>query len=175
MSYAGSGLSLISQTIEGAQKVYFYRTTDTLASVLGASYFSDATKRGMVAGDVVIYYNTSTGQTADCVVGSVSSGAATLKAAGGTLGAATSSPISFYGTTPTTQPTSANQAAVATTAITAVATTAATSSSPFGFTSAQANAILSAINSLITFEAADRVLVNQIRSDLVTLGLIKGS
>lgn len=175
MSYAGSGLSLISQTIEGAQKVYFYRTTDTLASVLGASYFSDATKRGMVAGDVVIYYNTSTGQTADCVVGSVSSGAATLKAAGGTLGAATSSPISFYGTTPTTQPTSANQAAVATTAITAVATTAATSSSPFGFTSAQANAILSAINSLITSEAADRVLLNQIRSDLVTLGLIKGS
>ena len=176
MSYAGSGLSLISQTIEGAQKVYFYRTTDTLASVLGASYFSDATKRGMVAGDVVIYYNTSTGQTADSVVGSVSSGAATLKAAGGTLGAATSSPISFYGTTPTTQPTSANQAAVATTAITAVATTAATSSSPFGFTtSAQANAILSAINSLITSEAADRVLLNQIRSDLVTLGLIKGS
>lgn len=50
-------------------------------------------------------------------------------------------------------PASANQAAVG--------DTAATSTSPFGYTSTQANAIIT--------------LVNQLRSDLVALGLIKGS
>lgn len=62
--------------------------------------------------------------------------------------------VGFYGTTATTQPASASQAAVA--------STAATSTNPYGFTtSTQADAIVT--------------LVNQMRSDLVALGLIKGS
>lgn len=84
---------------------------------------------------------------------------------GCSLGSATTEKISFYGVTPVTQPTSASQAAVTTSVI----TTAATSTSPWGFaTSTQADAVA-------TIVAANRTLVNQIRSELVTLGLIKGS
>lgn len=70
------------------------------------------------------------------------------------VGKAATDYISHYGVTPVVQPSSASQAAVA--------TTAATTTTPWGFTtSTQANAIVT--------------LVNQIRSDLVTLGLLKGS
>lgn len=72
---------------------------------------------------------------------------------GTSLGNSTSVPISFYGVTPVTQRTSSAQAAVA--------TTAATSSSPYGFTSTQADAIVT--------------LVNELRAALVALGAIKGS
>ncbi len=66
----------------------------------------------------------------------------------------TTDKVGFYGATPVVQPLGAGQAAVS--------TTAATTTTPWGFTtSTQANAIVS--------------LVNQMRSDLVTLGLIKGS
>lgn len=62
--------------------------------------------------------------------------------------------IGFYGTTPIAQRTSANQAAVT--------TTAATTTTPFGYsTLAQANALVT--------------LVNEMRTALVNLGLIKGS
>jgi hypothetical protein len=66
---------------------------------------------------------------------------------------ATADKIGFYGATPIVQPTSAAQAAVV--------TTAATSTTPFGFSEAQANAIVT--------------LVNRLRTDLISLGLIKGS
>ncbi len=70
------------------------------------------------------------------------------------IGAAATSKEGFYGAAPIVQPTSAGEAAVA--------TTAATTTTPFGFsTSTQANAIVT--------------LVNQLRADLVALGLIKGS
>lgn len=81
------------------------------------------------------------------VIGSGGSG-------GSTLGESASEKISFYGFTPVVQPSGSGQAAVA--------TTAATSTSPWGFsTSTQANAVVT--------------LVNQVRADLVSLGLIKGS
>lgn len=84
--------------------------------------------------------------------------------------------VGLYGATPVAQPSGASQSAVATTAITTVVTTAATSTSPYGFaTAAQGDAIVAAVNSLIARVAADTTLVNQIRSDLVTLGIIKGS
>ncbi len=71
------------------------------------------------------------------------------------VGTTTSVAGGFFGiTTPVTQPTSANQAAVATTV---------PSSTQVGYTltSAQSTAIIT--------------LVNQLRSDLVSLNLIKGS
>lgn len=84
---------------------------------------------------------------------------------GCSLGGATTEKISFYGVTPVTQPTSASQAAVTT----SVVTTAATTTTPWGFaTSTQAN-------DLATIVANTRTLANQVRSELVTLGLIKGS
>ena len=70
------------------------------------------------------------------------------------LGQTSTALVSFYNATPVAKPSSASQAAVATGAATTGAAT-------YGFTSAQANGIIT--------------LLNQIRSDLVTLGLIKGS
>lgn len=63
--------------------------------------------------------------------------------------------IGFWGVTPVVQPTSASQAAVTTEAAQTIA------GSNFGFTSAQANGIIT--------------LLNRIRADLVTVGIIKGS
>lgn len=73
---------------------------------------------------------------------------AILSASGGTVG--------FFGTTATTQPASASQAAVATTAPVSISAT------QWGFaSSAQAQAIIN--------------LQNELRSALVALGIIKGS
>jgi len=84
---------------------------------------------------------------------------------GTSLGSSATEKISFYGVTPVIQPTSASQAAVATSTI----TTAATSTTPWGFaTSTQADAVAAQVVLL-------RTGFNQLRSDLVDLGLIKGS
>lgn len=92
------------------------------------------------------------------------------------IGAASTDYVGFYGATPVVRPSGANQGAVATTAITTAVSTAATSTSPYGYaTSTQADAIVAAVNSLISRVSATDTLVNQIRSDLVTLGLIKGA
>jgi len=73
---------------------------------------------------------------------------------GTSLNQSTSDKIAFYNATPVVQPTSSDQAAVG--------TASATTTSAFGFaTSTQADAIVT--------------LVNRIRTDLVSLGLIKGS
>lgn len=70
------------------------------------------------------------------------------------IGKTAASLIGFYGATPIVQRTSANQAAVV--------TTAPTSTTPFGYTtSAQAAAIVT--------------LVNELRAAMVAAGLIKGA
>lgn len=70
---------------------------------------------------------------------------------------------SFYGGTPVVQPAATAQSAVATTAVTTLATTPT------------ATDIAVAVNSLISGQAAIITLVNQIRSDLVSVNLLKGS
>lgn len=71
------------------------------------------------------------------------------------IGNATTDTIGFYGSTKVAQPAGAGQGSVTTTGTVSTA-------GIFGFTtSTQANAIIT--------------LLNQIRSDLVTLGLLKGS
>lgn len=71
----------------------------------------------------------------------------------------------FFGKTPIVQPSGAAQAAVAVSTI----TTAATTTTPWGFaTSTQADALAATV-------VATRALVNQLRSDIVALGLIKGA
>jgi hypothetical protein len=95
--------------------------------------------------------------------------------AGTTLGQDASDKIGFYGTTPAIQPAATAQAAVSTAAITAVVTTGAALTS-YGFTTtAQPLAIATAVNLLITRVDANTTLVNKLRADLVTLGLIKGT
>lgn len=76
---------------------------------------------------------------------------------GDVLGAASTSKIGFYGlATPIVKPTSSNEAAAASTAAVSISAT------QWGFsTSTQANAVVT--------------LVNQLRADLVALGLITGS
>lgn len=69
----------------------------------------------------------------------------------------------FYGATPVAQPSAAAQAAVATTAITTLATTPT------------ATDIAVAVNALISRVDASVTLVNRVRADLVTLGLVKGA
>ena len=73
--------------------------------------------------------------------------------AGTKIGTATTQKLGFYDATPIVRPEGAAQAAVA--------TTGATDVSPFGYTEAQANAIVA--------------LVNEMRSVLVNLGLMKGA
>lgn len=71
---------------------------------------------------------------------------------GAMIGLASTEKVGFFGTTPCDQPASANEAAVTT----SVTTTATTTN------------IASTVSDIVT-------LVNQIRTDLVELGLIKGS
>ena len=81
------------------------------------------------------------------------------------IGTSTSQKIGLWDVTPIIQPANANQAAVATT----VATTAATNVTPYGYTTqAQADDLITEVGEL-------KVLVNQLRADLVAFGAIKGS
>jgi len=66
--------------------------------------------------------------------------------------------LGFYGTTPVDQAASASEAAVTATALTTID----------GTNTTEMAALVSAVNEL-------KVLTNQIRTDLVALGLIKGS
>jgi hypothetical protein len=59
---------------------------------------------------------------------------------GATMGRATTEKISFYGVTPVVQAS----------AVTAVTTTASTTTTPYGYTSTQADAIVTAVNAIIT-------------------------
>ena len=83
--------------------------------------------------------------------------------------------INWYGEVGAIPPASSSQAAVTATVGSAVATTAATDSTPFGYAEAQANAIVANINALRVDVLAVVALVNRLRSDLVEMGLIKGS
>jgi hypothetical protein len=67
------------------------------------------------------------------------------------------------------------QAAVTATVGAALATTAATTSTPYGFSQAQADGLIARVNALIVDNAALIVLVNEQRTTLINAGLIKGS
>ena len=88
---------------------------------------------------------------------------------GSLVGTTTSSKIGFFGKTPVSQPTGSTQAAAATTAVTTAATTDGTVTNHWGFaTSTQANNVAARV-------VANTTLLNQLRTDLVNLGIIKGS
>ncbi|WP_420104572.1 hypothetical protein [Bosea sp. (in: a-proteobacteria)] len=92
------------------------------------------------------------------------------------LGRTAAAQRAFFGATPIAQPASANQAAVTATVGANVATTGATNSTPYGFTTAaQANDLVTRVNESKALGEANKVLLNQMRADLVALGLIKGS
>lgn len=92
------------------------------------------------------------------------------------LGDAITDHIGLYGVTAVTQPAGAAQGAVATGAITPLVTTASTQTTPWGFGSqAQADAIATQVNLVITQGAALVALANAIRTALLALGAIKGA
>lgn len=114
---------------------------------LGIAYTDQALQDGTMSGYTI------TGGTISGAAATVGNLTATGNVA---LGDASTDTIGFYGATPSTQPTSSNEAAVAATASVSISAT------QWGFsTSTQANAVIT--------------LVNQLRADLVTLGIIKGS
>ena len=94
-----------------------------------------------------------------------------LRPDGNTLGQSATDLIAFYGATTVAQP--AAVASVTTTAITAVTTTAATSTTnAYGYTTAaQADAIVTAINDIITRQALIITQGNAHRTNLNELGL----
>ena len=69
---------------------------------------------------------------------------------------------------------SSNQGAVTTTVGSAVATTAATAVAPYGFSEAQANAIVANANALRVDVLALNTLLTALRTSLVAADIIKG-
>ena len=82
---------------------------------------------------------------------------------GTVLGQSVTDKIAFYGKTTIVQPAATAQSAIATTTITALVTTPT------------ATDIATAVNALITRVTALTTWANQARTDLVNLGLQKGS
>lgn len=81
MAYTGATLSKIVSTIGGGTDLWVYTNTDTVATVQGSGYFSDASNRGLKANDVILYVKTDTGAVSLLPVSSVSAAGA------GTVGA----------------------------------------------------------------------------------------
>ncbi len=81
----------------------------------------------------------------------------------------------FHGATPTGQRGGSAQAAVSLTTGAALATTAATTSTPYGFSQAQADGLIARVNSLIADNIALAALANELRTSVVNKGLIAGS
>lgn len=86
--------------------------------------------------------------------------------------------VGFYGVTPVAQPASASQAAVTVTAVSAIATTTlsqvATSGKWAFASSTAATALVTRARQMQVDVEAIGVLLGQIRSELIDLGLIKG-
>lgn len=100
----------------------------------------------------------------------------TVKTGGGyDVGQSATDLVGFYGVTPVVQPTSASQAIV--TGVTdASGGAAAATNGILTITGTYNSTILAnAIATLAQLGNANKVLVNQLRSDLVSLGLILGS
>lgn len=97
---------------------------------------------------------------------------------GNVMGGSSTDYNGFYGVTPITQPTSASQAAVTKTLVTALATTvfSAAFTGMWAFSSSTAaKLVITRINQAKVDVGTITTLVNRLRTDLVALGLIKGS
>jgi len=91
------------------------------------------------------------------------------------VGRSATDKLAFHGATPVVQRAGAAQAAVTPTVGAALATTAATTSTPYGFSQAQADGLIARVNQLIVDNAALVALCNELRAASVAKGLIKGA
>lgn len=185
MAYSTAKLSLVLSTVEGqGPQLWSLINSDSLATMLGAGYVTDATKLGMRVGDIVLtqtgtfdttVYTAPTtkavGDNADFTdtppvwmwaqCGSITTGAATLltkQQIGGTGGY-----LGFYGAAPIVQPTATAQSSGASTTITSVGSTSLTALD------------VTRINAAFARIEEVRVLTDAIRTALVNEGLIKGA
>ena len=94
---------------------------------------------------------------------------------GHVLGKTAAKLVGFWGATPVVQPSGASQSAVATATITAVSTATAVTGGYSYSTTAAFTTLQTTVNDLVTSRAALVTLINQLRSDLVTAGLIAGA
>lgn len=80
MAYTGTTLNLVVQGIGGSNKIWQYTNTDGASTVDASGYVSDATQRGMTAGDIVISQDTddSAKITSGHTVVAITSGTADL-------------------------------------------------------------------------------------------------
>lgn len=58
---------------QGAQ-LWFYASTETSTGILAANYFTDGSRLGMKAGDVMIAVSNTGGTTSNLVIGVITSG-----------------------------------------------------------------------------------------------------
>lgn len=183
MGYTPDNLSLVSGNIGGRGRRRFdYWTDDTLATIVGAGYISDATKKGMRVGDIVeVFYGTlitvGPDQSPATVAGgttsefaaqptsvelfyckSISAGAATIASTKIVIGSEASSTVGFFGTTPTSQKASATLSSTlslfALTGASFVADSSCTVSGLFGFNSTLAKQLFDALQEMRTYAAA---------------------
>lgn len=186
MGYSSNKLSLRTGQIGGGgPRVWEYFIADSLATICGAGYISDATKKGMLVGDTVMVYfatlNTTgpdqspstvaRGQSSEFAanptfatlsVSSISAGAATLLDKQ-VIGGSATALVGFYGTTPVVQPAATAQSSGASTTITSVGSTSLTTLD------------VTRINAAFARIEEVRVLTDAIRTALVAQGLIKGA
>lgn len=99
----------------------------------------------------------------DTAVGTWTSSGGQVFPAGGQLGDGAADLVGFWGATPVAQPAATAQSALATTTINNIGSTTLTA------------ADLTGLNSVVARVTALTTLVNQVRSDLVTIGILKGS
>lgn len=78
MAYDPTQLKLIVQSVAGSEKIWAYDGTDSIATVAGAGYVTDATSKGLSVKDVVYVRGADAGQAAWMYVSAISNGAATL-------------------------------------------------------------------------------------------------
>lgn len=92
------------------------------------------------------------------------------------LGQSATDKVAFFGSTTVTQPASVSQGAVTATAVTAVNTTATITTAAHGFTTGTfGDAVVKRVSQMQVDVAAVVVLANQLRSEMVELGLISGA
>lgn len=60
MSYATAGLKLLVPGFSGGPNIWYYTSADAHGDVDATDYFSDASKRGMKAEDIVFVVDTAT-------------------------------------------------------------------------------------------------------------------
>lgn len=141
--YVANRLSMLQGSIGGLQRIWTYQTADSIATVGGAGYISDATNKRMLVGDLVLVFSGTLNTTgpdqvpatkargtvsefasdpsvAWFVVDSISSGAATLKEVIVQLGGN----IGFYGAAPVSQRAASIQATSVISAYTATTASA---------------------------------------------------